>query len=434
MTATISGQLVETVSSRARPDAKSRLAEYRKHRAAVLLFLVLFLRPGALRADEFVVTKTADTADGACDADCSLREAVLAANSGPGHVITIPAGTYRLTRVPAPTDPEDGNAGSLYVNRPVTINGAGKDVTIIDARPSNGAEGIDRVLLVGFLGTPTITGVTLRGGRVATGSPRNLTGGIGGGVFAQRAGGSGAVTFVDSAITDNVASQSGGGLLVQKTVFDTGADDLVLLRTDVLRNRATDENLGQGGGIWNGNANVHIIDSTIDGNIASNSGGAIHLSKGQTQLDASLTISGSTISNNIAGLTGSRRSLSHRWQRRRHLQHRRIYGHREFHDHRERGATRHTPVSVGPRRRGVQLTGVGQSQNRAAHKLYRRLQRRRGRLATVRVGRRRQQRAVGGEHAHRRRTRRRSELSRRRSRWHCRGELGRQHQLRRQFV
>ncbi len=275
------------------------------HRFAVLLFIATFVAPASARATEFVVTKTADTFDGFCDEDCSLREAVLAANSGPGHVITIPAGIYRLTRAPAPTDPENGSTGSLFVNRPVTINGAGKDETIIDARPSDGAEGIDRVLLVAAPGDATITGVTLRGGRVASGSPRNATGGIGGGVWVQRGVGSGAVTFIDSAITDNTASMSGGGILVQKTVFDDGEDDLVLIRTDVLRNRTTDANLGQGGGIWSSHANVSVVDSTIDGNIASTLGGGVLISETQSQLDASLTISGSTISNNIAGLTGT---------------------------------------------------------------------------------------------------------------------------------
>jgi CSLREA domain-containing protein len=261
--------------------------------------------PAALHADEFVVTKTADTADGACNVDCSLREAVIAANSGPGHVITIPAGTYRLTRVPAPADPENGLAGSLFINRPVTINGDGKDVTIIDARPSSGAQGIDRVLIVSALGNATITGVTLRGGRVATGFPRNISGGIGGGVWVQRGAGSGTVTFIDSAITDNTATTTGGGILVQKTVIDDGEDDLLLIRTEVLRNRTPDEISGQGGGIASQHANVTIVNSTIDSNIATRLGGGISVSKVQSQLEASLTITGSTISNNTAGLTGS---------------------------------------------------------------------------------------------------------------------------------
>ena len=44
-----------------------------------------------------LVTKTADTNDGTCDADCSLREAIVAANAAGGaDTITLPAGTYTL--------------------------------------------------------------------------------------------------------------------------------------------------------------------------------------------------------------------------------------------------------------------------------------------------------------------------------------------------
>ncbi len=35
-------------------------------------------------ASTYVVTKTADTGNGACDADCSLREAIAAANAAAG--------------------------------------------------------------------------------------------------------------------------------------------------------------------------------------------------------------------------------------------------------------------------------------------------------------------------------------------------------------
>ena len=63
-----------------------------------LLLAVLSLTPAAY-AEEFVVTQEADTADGSCDLnDCSLREAVIAANALVGDDrITIPAGTYVLT-------------------------------------------------------------------------------------------------------------------------------------------------------------------------------------------------------------------------------------------------------------------------------------------------------------------------------------------------
>ncbi|MBZ0253173.1 MAG: CSLREA domain-containing protein, partial [Candidatus Methylomirabilis sp.] len=76
-------------------------------------------------AATFVVTKTADTADGACDGDCSLREAVIAANAAPGaDVIQIPAGDYSLTIVNVFDEPEDASAtGDLDVTDDLTLEG-----------------------------------------------------------------------------------------------------------------------------------------------------------------------------------------------------------------------------------------------------------------------------------------------------------------------
>ena len=51
----------------------------------LLATAVLFSAPPRpAYAATFVVTKTADTADGTCDADCSLREAIIAANAAAG--------------------------------------------------------------------------------------------------------------------------------------------------------------------------------------------------------------------------------------------------------------------------------------------------------------------------------------------------------------
>ena len=53
----------------------------------------------------FNVTKTSDTNDGVCDADCSLREAVIAANAAVGPAtINLPPGTYGLTLAGAGED------------------------------------------------------------------------------------------------------------------------------------------------------------------------------------------------------------------------------------------------------------------------------------------------------------------------------------------
>ena len=52
--------------------------------------LALAVVPAA-QAATFTVTKTDDTADGSCDSDCSLREAVIAANANAGISQAFPA-------------------------------------------------------------------------------------------------------------------------------------------------------------------------------------------------------------------------------------------------------------------------------------------------------------------------------------------------------
>lgn len=77
-----------------------------------------------------VVTTTADTFDGVCDEDCSLRDAIAVHNqrpAGPGGVanrITVPAGVFEVSL----TEP-------LRVERPLALSGAGALGTtiVIDA-------------------------------------------------------------------------------------------------------------------------------------------------------------------------------------------------------------------------------------------------------------------------------------------------------------
>src|SRR3982751_5309317 len=81
--------------------------------ALFTLFLMLGL-PFVTTAATFTVTKTADTFDNACNADCSLREAINAANSnGPGLdtiVFSLAFGTY------VPTSPLPAITTSLIID------------------------------------------------------------------------------------------------------------------------------------------------------------------------------------------------------------------------------------------------------------------------------------------------------------------------------
>ncbi len=90
---------------------------------ALLVLLVLWSPQGARSQTTFTVTKTDDTADGVCDADCALREAVIAANALPGaDTIEVPAGMYGLTIA---GDDDTAAAGDLDITDNLTLAGGG---------------------------------------------------------------------------------------------------------------------------------------------------------------------------------------------------------------------------------------------------------------------------------------------------------------------
>ena len=111
--------------------------------AAVLsLGLMLTLLVNAASAGSgsaFTVTRFDDpTPDGCAPDDCSLREAIIAANEAEGpDSIELPAGTFTLSI--EGRDEDLGATGDLDITTSLTLTGAGQDETIVDAG------GIDRV-------------------------------------------------------------------------------------------------------------------------------------------------------------------------------------------------------------------------------------------------------------------------------------------------
>ena len=78
---------------------------------------------------EFTVTTTQDRATVCKLGDCSLREAVMAANACPGrNLIDVPAGRFKLTLGP-----------DLEITEEVTIIGAGRDTTVVEDVSGGGA-------------------------------------------------------------------------------------------------------------------------------------------------------------------------------------------------------------------------------------------------------------------------------------------------------
>ena len=218
--------------------------------STLMIVILLCLGTGiTARAATFTVTKTADTNDGTCNADCSLREAILAANANPGDdTVVLPGGTYVLSI--AGQSEDAGATGDLDINGGLTIQGDGWDQTIIDANHT------DRVIQILGDATVTINGVHITRGKTPDGD-------VGGGIFNQ-----GSLLLNNSKVSANSAfatdcmASSGGGIYNQ--------DQLTLENTTVTDNSAT-----WGGGIYNG-GNLTISKSLINANNGANGGGIKH--------------------------------------------------------------------------------------------------------------------------------------------------------------
>ncbi len=225
----------------------------------------------------FNVTKAADTNDGVCGADCSLREAVVAANAAPGSTINVPANTYQLTI--------NGNAEAGFCQSPgtgdldisgnnTTITGAGAATTIIQqTQTTDRVICVDQALAGNF--TFNMSGVTITGGRET---------------FAVGGGG-----MVSGAANDNTT--------VTNCVFSN--------------NQSSGGSGPGGGGINNLGGSLTVTNGTVGGtsapgasqlvvaqaNSSSVSGGGLSHSPGDPLGRASngvLTVTGSTFQNNTA--------------------------------------------------------------------------------------------------------------------------------------
>ncbi|HEC16626.1 MAG TPA: CSLREA domain-containing protein, partial [Sedimenticola sp.] len=191
----------------------------------------------------YTVTKTADTNDGVCDADCSLREAIAAANvSSDVNTIIVPAGTYTITR----TGNDDTNVnGDFDIVYSVNIDGAGSGSTIIDANLA------DRIFhKVSNNNYITIEGVKLYRGKIT---------GTGGCISSG-----GNVTVTNSVLDSCTATLNSGG-----AIYSGGA---ITLDNATLSNNTA----GNHGGATYSTGITVVNGATFTNNIASNLGGGIY--------------------------------------------------------------------------------------------------------------------------------------------------------------
>lgn len=90
---------------------------------ALLLCVLCFASGSAVQAATFIVTKVADTNDGACDADCSLREALAAANANADFdSVGFDATVFNAGKVIFLSETN----GPLTISNPVQVDGENK--------------------------------------------------------------------------------------------------------------------------------------------------------------------------------------------------------------------------------------------------------------------------------------------------------------------
>ena len=234
--------------------------------ALVFLFVQAVSMSPAFAAD-FTVTKIADTNDGACNADCSLREAIVAANAsagadrvllGSGLTYTLSIGPFDAPGVLAP------GSGDLDITGALTIEGGGSTV--------DGA-GIDRVFDIQGIVAVAINSLTIKGG-VARGFLS-----LGGGLNIRGA----AVVLTNTVVTNNSTAvelgegDAGGGIAVAGS-FNAATGTATLASLTLNTVMVSNNIASNGGGILCVLCTLTASSTNITGNTANGAhGGGIQL-------------------------------------------------------------------------------------------------------------------------------------------------------------
>ncbi len=271
-----------------------------------------------ITAPTIVVTTLDDHDDGSCGGgDCTLREAINAANSLPGSDIIIFApGLAGIIQL-------NGSLPRISTN--MTLEGPGAD--FLTVRRNTGGD--YRVLWIsnGTTSGPTVnvSGLTLANGSVNGPFPSNSGGAIlndhgdltlnrvtlsgnvcanfggGGGVYNYGAGGGNAELVVsESTFNNNNGNLSGGG--IYNDGADGGSANLIVSNTTFYFNVAGG---GGGGGILNTASNGGIADVTVTNcTFADNFGGIRDNSGGPVSVLLRNTVFKSSFGQNLSGNAG----------------------------------------------------------------------------------------------------------------------------------
>ena len=236
-------------------------------------------------AKTFEVTRHNDPAPGKCKPnDCSLREAIRAANkrNGGDRVVLPDRGRYVLKQENEILFQDEDLAlgGDLDVTDRLTLVHPGRGRATVDANQ------VDRVLEV--IAPTRVTKLKVTGGGNvsqavrAESAPRTSTTGDGGGIESNAP-----LTLKRSVVAGNVAAAAGG---IRVFVESSGPDSapLRLIGSRVANNRTLE---GPAGGISANGSAIVVKRSSITGNRSANNSGGLTIFNGRLRMTDSTVAS-----------------------------------------------------------------------------------------------------------------------------------------------
>lgn len=275
--------------------------------AAHLCFgFVMLCAVSSGQAALYTVTKIADTNDGMCDADCSLREAIAAANTTVDNdsiTFALPLFSSPQTITLSGSELVVANNGSLTIfgtgaNR-LTISGnnasrilaSGANVVVnLHNLRFTGGNGVGAVntgrggAVYNVGGTMLVTNSIFTGNSAANGGAMNNAASSGPAVNAN-------LTIVNCMLSNNSSTSSGAAL----QNFSTST--LHIRDSTINNNNSTGTGIT---GAFQANGTVTITNSTFSGNTTAGTGGAIYYNGGGLVM-TNVTIAGNTSATGSGG-------------------------------------------------------------------------------------------------------------------------------------
>jgi CSLREA domain-containing protein len=269
--------------------------------------LAMATMAASAQAATFTVTRADDPAPGGCaPSDCSLREAIKAANNrnGPDDVILASGRKHVLERSPS----------ALSVEDPVTVKAAGGGRAVIDAGRNGGAfkafgQDEPQLKLVGLIVQGATDSDAAISGDVISLLRTTVRGNKGSGVSA------GFITMKRSTVSGNggrgVGADRGAEISLSKISRNEGGG-VGLFNEENSASRTIDRSLITqnsspffGAGLLNASAVVTVTRSTISHNTTEAGGGGIANYSQDNEPAAVLTLVNSTVAENEAkGFSG----------------------------------------------------------------------------------------------------------------------------------